>query len=291
MKRWLQEPLLHFLLIGAVLFLLYYQVADPEEVSDNRLVISQADIERIITLYERKMQRLPTQAELNGLVEAEIREQVLYREALAMGLDEDDTIVRRRMAQKVEFLFNDLADVIEPGDEELQEYLDANPDKFSEPARTSFTHVYFNADRRGDKVTADARQLLSELSAGQAAVDSDDLGDPFMFGTGFDDQSDRQLARMFGSDFVRALEAVEAGSWQGPIPSAYGLHLVDIRQRTDARLPPLSEVRDSVLYEVLAEKRQQANQAFYKALRERYQVIVEERQPEVPGTSGQESVQ
>jgi hypothetical protein len=289
LKRWLQEPLLHFLLIGVALFLLFYQVADPGDVADKRIVISAADIERIITLYERKMQRLPTQAELNGLVEAEIREQILYREALAMGLDEDDTIVRRRMAQKVEFLFNDLADVIEPTDKELQEYLDAHPDKFSEPVRISFVQVYFNADRRGDRITADARQLLSELIAGQAAVESDDLGDPFMFGSGFDHQSDHQLARMFGSDFARALENVEAGSWQGPIPSAYGLHLVNIRQRTDARLPALSEVRDSVLYEVLAEKRQQANQAFYKALRERYQVIVEGRQPEVPGASGLES--
>lgn len=291
MNRWLQEPLLHFLLIGVALFLLFYQVADPEDVADNRIVISQADIERIITLYERKMQRLPTQAELNGLVEAEIREQILYREALAMGLDENDTIVRRRMAQKVEFLFNDLADVIEPADEELQEYLDAHPDKFSEPVRTSLVQVYFNADRRGGKVTADARQLLSELLAGQAAVESDDLGDPFMFGSGFDNQSDQQLARMFGSDFMRALENVEAGSWQGPIPSAYGLHLVNIKQRTEARLPALAEVRDSVLYEVLAERRQQANQSFYKALRERYQVIVEEQRPETGSKAGVESAQ
>lgn len=291
MNRWLQEPLLHFLLIGVALFLLFYQVADPEDVADNRIVISQADIERIITLYERKMQRLPTQAELNGLVEAEIREQILYREALAMGLDENDTIVRRRMAQKVEFLFNDLADVIEPADEELQEYLDAHPEKFSEPVRTSLVQVYFNADRRGGKVTADARQLLSELLAGQAAVESDDLGDPFMFGSGFDNQSDQQLARMFGSDFMRALENVEAGSWQGPIPSAYGLHLVNIKQRTEARLPALAEVRDSVLYEVLAERRQQANQAFYKALRERYQVIVEEQRPETGSKAGVESAQ
>ncbi|MBT8129156.1 MAG: peptidyl-prolyl cis-trans isomerase [Gammaproteobacteria bacterium] len=291
MKRWLQEPLLHFLLIGAVFFLLFYQVADPEEVADDRIVISEADIERIITLYERKLQRLPTQAELNGLVEAEIREQILYREALAMGLDEDDTIVRRRMAQKVEFLFNDLVDVIEPTDGELQKFLDAHPDKFSEPARTSFIQVYFNADRRGDKVTADARQLLSELVAGQAAIESDDLGDPFMFGSGFDNQSDQQLARMFGSEFALALDSVDAGSWQGPITSAYGLHLVNIKQRTEARLPALGEVRDSVLYEVLAERRQQANQAFYKALRERYQVIVEEQQAQVRIEAGMESVQ
>jgi hypothetical protein len=291
LKRWLQEPLLHFLLIGALLFLLFYQVADPEDVADNRIIISAADIERIITLYERKLQRLPTQAELNGLVEAEIREQILYREALAMGLDEDDTIVQRRMAQKVEFLFNDLADVIEPTDTELQVYLDAHPGKFSEPARTSFIHVYFNADKRGDKVAADTRQLFSELVAGQVTVERDEPGDPFMFGSGFDNQSDQQLARMFGSEFVLALDSVEAGSWQGPIPSAYGLHLVNINQRTEARLPALGEVRDSVLYEVLAERRQQANQAFYKALRNRYQVIVEQQPAETGSKADVETAQ
>jgi len=110
LKRWLQEPLFHFLLIGAALFVLFFQVADPEAVSDNRIVISETDIDRMITLFERKFQRLPTRQELNGLVEAQIREEVLYREALAMGLDQDDTIVRRRMAQKVEFMFNDLVD-------------------------------------------------------------------------------------------------------------------------------------------------------------------------------------
>ena len=289
MKRWLQEPLLHFLLIGAALFLLCYQVADPGDVADNRIVISQADIERIITLYERKLQRLPTQAELNGLVEAEIREQILYREALAMGLDEDDTIVRRRMAQKVEFLFNDLVDITQPADEELQRFLNDNPDRFSEPSRTSFVHVYFNADKRGDQVTADAQQLLAKLKAGRATVDNVDAGDPFMFGVSFENQSEHQLARMFGQDFVSSLNAVETGGWRGPVASAYGLHLVYVKDRVEARLPALAEVRDSVLYEMLAEKKQQANQAFYQSLRERYEVIVEQ-QPDVHGMAGMDTV-
>ena len=208
-----------------------------------------------------------------------------------MGLDEDDTIVRRRLAQKVEFLFNDLAEIIEPTDDELQAYLDSHPDRFSEPARTSFIQVYFNADRRGDAATADAHQLLSALLSGQVAVESNDLGDPFMFGTGFDNQSDQQIARMFGNDFAVALKSIEAGSWNGPVPSAYGLHLVNIRQRTEDRLPALAEVRDSVLHEVLSERRQQANQMFYKAMRERYQVIVEDQQPVMRSEAGTESAQ
>ena len=276
MKRWLQEPLFHFLLIGAALFALFYQVAEPESASDNRIVISEADIDRMITLFERKLQRLPTQQELNGLVEAQIREEILYREALAMGLDQDDTIVRRRMAQKVEFMFNDLVDAAEPADEELQRFLNDNPDKFIEPARTSFVHVYLNADKRGDGVEQDAAQLLETLSSEPDAGDATAAGDAFMFGYAFENQSEQQVSRMFGSDFAQSLATVTTGSWQGPVVSGYGLHLVHIKDRSEARLPPLAEVRDVVLYELLAERRQQANQAFFKNLRERYDVIVEQ---------------
>ena len=276
LKHWLKDPLLHFLLIGAALFALFYQVADPAEVADNRIVITEADIDRMITLFERKLQRLPTQQELNGLIEAQIREEILYREALAMGLDQDDTIVRRRMAQKVEFMFNDLADAAEPSDDELQTFLDAHSDKFIEPVRTSFDHVYLNADKRGTNVEADAQQLLQALNSDQEQADPSSAGDPFMFGYAFANQSEHQISRMFGRDFAKSLAALAADSWQGPVASGYGLHLVYIKDRSDAWLPPLTEIRESVLYELLAERRQQANQAFYQALRERYDVIVEQ---------------
>lgn len=268
--------MLHFVLIGAALFALFYQVADPETVSDNRIIISETDIDRMITLFERKLQRLPTEQELKGLVEAHIREEVLYREALAMGLDQDDTIVRRRMAQKVEFMFNDLVDAAEPTDEELQRFLNENPDKFIESARTSFIHVYLSVDERGDKVMTDAQQLLVAVNSKQDSTDPDTAGDAFMFGYAFDNQSDHQISRMFGSDFATSLGTLAAGSWQGPVASGYGLHLVFIKDRTESWLPPLAEIRDSVLYELLAERRQQANSAFYKTLRERYDVIIEQ---------------
>lgn len=267
--------MLHFLLIGAALFALFYQVADPETVSDNRIVISEADIDRMITLFERKSQRLPTQQELNGLVEAQIREEILYREALAMGLDQDDTIVRRRMAQKVEFMFNDLVAAVDASDEELQRFLSENPDRFIESARTSFVHIYLNADRRGDKAETDARQLLHSLDLEQEAINPATVGDPFMFGYVFDDQSEHQVSRIFGDEFAKSLREIKTGNWQGPVASGYGLHLVYIKERTESRLPPLAEIRDAVLYELLTERRLEANQAFYKTLRNRYDVIVE----------------
>jgi hypothetical protein len=290
LKRWLHEPLLHFLLIGTAIFILFYQVGDPEAVAENRIVISEADIDRMITLYERKLQRLPTPQELNGLVEAEIREQILYREALAMGLDEDDTIVRRRMAQKVEFMFNDLIDSAEPTDAELQTFLDENSARFVEPARTSFVHIYLNADKRGEGIETDARELLAALNSGEGSLDPGTAGDPFMFGYEFDNQSAHQIGRTFGRDFVESLGSLTTGSWQGPITSGYGLHLVYIKERAESWLPPLAEIRDSVLYELLAARRKQANQAFYQSLRERYEVIVEQP-PQQQGMNSVKSVQ
>jgi hypothetical protein len=275
MSRWLKEPLLHFLLIGAGLFVLFYRVADPETVADDRIQISAADIERMTVLFNRKWQRPPSPKEIDGLIEAQIREEVLYREALAMSLDEDDTIVRRRMGQKMEFLFKDVAEASEPSEAELQAYYEEHPDKFSAAGRTSFDHVYLNTDQRGSDAVTAARDLLPALNADRGGSDPATIGDRFMLGNRFDHQTDQQIARMFGRAFVQALATLESGAWQGPVESGYGLHLVYIRERTPERLPPMAEVRPMVLREFLAERRREADQAFYKTLRDRYTVVVE----------------
>ncbi len=282
MSRWLKEPLLHFLLIGVGLFALFYQVTDPQAVADDRIQITEADIDRVIAMFERKWQRPPSPDEVNGLIEARIREEVLYREALAMGLDEDDTVVRRRMAQKMDFLFNDLAEVSEPTEEALQAFYEANPDRFSASGQTSFDHVYLSADQRGGDAKIQARNLLRVLDADPESVDPVMIGDRFVLGYNFDRQSDRQVTNMFGQEFATALATLEPGMWRGPVGSSYELHLVYVRARIRGRLPPLAEVRQAVLREFQAKKRREADQAFYRALRERYTVVVErsEREPE-----------
>ena len=149
--RWLKEPLFHFLLIGAGLFVLFYQVSEPESDRPDRIEVTAGDIERMANLWARRWQRPPTAAELQGLIDAHVREEVLYREARALGLERDDTIVRRRMAQKMEFFFQDIAARKEPSEQELQEFLDSNSDRFRKPARVSLTQVYLNRDKRGDQ--------------------------------------------------------------------------------------------------------------------------------------------
>jgi hypothetical protein len=168
---WFKEPLLHFLLIGVALFALYYQVADPQSDRPRRIEVSAADIERMANLWARRWQRPPTPAELQGLIKAHVREEVLYREARALGLEQNDTIVRRRMAQKMEFFFQDIAARKEPSDDELQDFMENNAERFRRPARLSLTQVYLSRDKRGGQVMQDAEMLLEDLRLQGASAD------------------------------------------------------------------------------------------------------------------------
>lgn len=275
MKNWLREPLLHFLLIGAAIFAFYGLQNDEAVDDDRRIVIGEGDIDRLITLWERKWRRLPTPAELEGLIEAQVREEVLYREALAMGLDQNDTIVRRRLAQKVEFIATDIAAQAEPDEADLVAYLEKHADKFQIPGLISFTQAYLNTDRRGDRAEADARQLLADLRQAGSTVDVLTVGDPFMFGEQHEELTRHGVARLFGDQFATAIFSLPVGDWQGPVASGYGLHLVRVGSRTDARQPGLDEVRERVRDEWLAEQRRQMDEAFYTELRKRYDIVIE----------------
>lgn len=275
LKKWLREPLLHFLLIGAALFVFYNLQTDDSADDSNSIVITESDIDRLITLWEKKWQRLPTEAELEGLIEAQIREEVLYREALAMGLDQNDTIVRRRLAQKVEFISADLASQAEPSDADLQAYLDAHAEKFAVPARISFQQIYLNADQRGNNVEQDARRLLDELSGPGASVDIMAAGDPFMFGQQHEQLTEHGVARLFGQQFAEKIFELPVGRWHGPVISGYGLHLVYVDAKSESKASTLDEVRDKVRDEWLAQQRRKMDQVFYSELRKRYDIKVE----------------
>jgi len=273
--RWLKEPLFHFLLIGAGLFMLYGWQTDDDALRPDQIVITEAKIDRYINLWERKWQRLPTQQELQGLIEQQIREEVLYREALAMGLDKDDQVVRRRMSQKMEFISNDLASLVEPDDEQLQTYLDEHPKKFAIPGRISYSQVYLNVSQRGEQVYADAEKLLAELSQSTVDIDISMAGDSFMGGYSFNDETDFGVARLFGKTFALEIFKLPVGEWTGPVESGYGLHLVHVDSRTDSRAPSLEQVRDKVRGEWLSEQQRETNDLLYSELRKRYEITIE----------------
>jgi parvulin-like peptidyl-prolyl isomerase len=276
LKKWLREPLLHFLLIGAALFVLYGLQNDRPVDDGDRILISEADIDRLLTLWGKKWQRPPTRAELDSMIEAQIREEVLYRESLAMGLDQNDAIVRRRLSQKIEFIFSDLATQTKPSDAELTEYLTENAGRFEIPARVSFQQIYLNSDKRGELVQRDSNDLLDELSQPDSSVDVAVAGDPFMFGQQHENLTAHGVSRLFGQDFTNKLFSLQAGGWQGPVQSGYGLHLVRISSMTAPEQPSLDAVREKVLNEWLTEQRRTMNEAFYQNLRTRYDIVIED---------------
>lgn len=221
---------------------------------------------------QRRSGRAPTPEEERGLVARFLDEEVLYREALALGLDRGDLIVRRRLVQKMEFLTQDAAPLPAPDDAALQRWLDQHPDEFRAPPRLSFRHVFLNRERRGPTIDADARELLSSLRGG---VDPDRLGDPFLVGSRFALRSEGEIARVFGAPFAALVEALPAGAWSDPLPSSFGLHLVAVEQRIEGTTPSLASVRERVRQGLLAARRGEANRAALDALRSRYAISVE----------------
>ncbi len=277
-ERLLREPLVHFLAIGVLLFVLYALVSDDRRDAGNRIEISAADVDQLMLIFEKQWQRSPTPQELQGLIDARIREEVLYREALALGLDEDDTIVRRRLVQKVEFLMADGDGVSEPDDETLQAYFIKNAQYYRKPARLSFSHVFFSPDQRGEQAASDAEVLLARLRAQSPRVtQAPDEGDPIMLPPVYVNRGTEEISRDFGPFFAQQLSELETGQWHGPITSGYGLHLVYIDSRDKSRLPPLEQVRERVVNDWLVEQKHAADKRIYERLRSRYQVNVVDR--------------
>ena len=190
-----------------------------------------------------------------------------------MGLDRDDPIVRRRMTQKVEFVFEDLTALEDPGDTELQAFLDANPAPYRQPARFSFRQVFLNVNERGRSAEANAKELLTMLRTDDA--DADTLGDSLMMlPDEFNLATEQDIERALGREFVLALQQTPTDDWHGPIATGFGLHLVYINQRIDGDIPELGEIREMVFRDWASEKRKQSNKAFYEALRKRYKVTI-----------------
>ena len=277
MKKLFKEPLVHFLVIGALIFVVF-SVVNKEEINldGKKIVVSVGDIERLSGNWSKKWNRPPTERELKGLVESYIREEVYYREALALGLDQDDTILRRRLMQKMEFLSNDLADLVNPDETALNDYFLANSDKYELPARISFTHVYFSLDKHGNRIFDDAGKVLTDIRASATPVSrAPDQGDPFMLQYDFTLETPFEVARLFGQGFAEQIFQLETNGWQGPIESGYGLHLVLINEKVDARMPELAAVIDKVRTDYMFEQRQKTNKAIYERFKERYEIVIE----------------
>jgi len=283
-SKWWREPLLHFVVAGAVLFLLFRLLNDGNTGAPRDIVITATQVEALAENFARTWMRPPTEEELRGLVEDYVAEEVYYREAIAMGLDRDDTVIRRRLRQKMEFISEGVAEAVEPTDAQLQAYLEQHAEKFVEPSRLTFQQVFLSTERRGDAVRGDAERVLADLAAGREAGDPQALGDPTLLPPAMDDAAPRDVANVFGTDFATALDEAPVGQWSGPLQSAFGLHVVRVDQRTPGVAPTLEAIRPIVVREWQAEQKRDANAAFLAALRSKYEIRIEGRQGTARGT-------
>jgi parvulin-like peptidyl-prolyl isomerase len=279
----LREPLLHFLLIGAALFLLFGWKGNSALVPGGQagpptaqIVVSRDALEQLNSQFAKTWQRPPTEEEQKGLVEDFIRNEIYYREAIAIGLDRDDEVLKRRLRQKMEFIYEDITSWAEPTDEELNAFMETHREKYLTDPQLSFRQVYLNGKKRGTDAETDARQVLAQLSKG---ADPDSVGDPTLLESEVRLSPLWDIKKQFGAEFGKSLLDLKPGAWAGPIKSGFGLHLVLVKEHRMGRLPDLKEVWEAVKRDWTAEKQTQLRDAAYAKIRERYSVTVERPKP------------
>ncbi|WP_198264826.1 peptidyl-prolyl cis-trans isomerase [sulfur-oxidizing endosymbiont of Gigantopelta aegis] len=268
----LHEPLLHFLVIGAGLFVLFYQISDQQDTTEKVIIIHQADLDQLANTWIRNRGRPASAEEREHQLSQLIREKILYREAMALGLDKDDVIVRRRLARKMEYLFNDLSFIPEPTEVELNTYLTAHKDNYILPASISFEQIFLTPSKNN---TQRATTILQQLRTDKEIVDSINLGDRSLLPYEFQDERKVEISRLFGDEFSLALFKLDLQQWQGPISSEYGEHLVFVHKRVSPRLPALVEIRDKLQRDWKDYQQAKANKLFYKNLSQRYEIILD----------------
>lgn len=271
-RRLLREPLVRFLAAGLLIFAVSGIFGGGQADESDRIVIDEDRLTQLRGTFENQWRRPPTADELAGLIDGFAREEALYREGRRMGLDEDDTIIRRRVAQKLTFLVEDLVVVPEPSEADLAAYLESQPDRFVRPGRVSFSQLYFSESRRGESAERDAETTLAALSDGGSA----EGGDPFLLGADYADVTRDDVEADFGPAFAGAAFAAPVGEWSGPVRSAYGVHLLRVEKRSESVHPALEQVRSEVASAWRDERQRQANEEAVARIVERYDVVVED---------------
>ena len=268
--RLLKEPLLHFVVLGGLLFAAHAALAPGEDATSTAPVIriTKADADWLRQMWTRQWQRPPTDEELAGLVADQLKEEVLAREAQDQGLGAGDTIVRRRLAQKLAFMLDDTLRIAPPTEAELRTFYDTHPDLVRTPGRVSFTQVFFRHEQGDGR----ARATLAALSDGAPA---EEQGDNLLLGDTFADQDEQALTNQFGAAFAKAVLALPAGRWSGPIESGYGLHLVKVTHASPPQARPLAEVRERLTEVWYRERQEIARAQLIDGLIRKYRIVAD----------------
>jgi parvulin-like peptidyl-prolyl isomerase len=273
----LREPLLHFMFIGAFIYLLYSVFAEPvAENNDKTIVVTASEIEWMKVSWQKRWNRPPTEKEFDGLIQQFIKETVLYREALTMGLNKHDMVIRRRLAQKLEFLAKDLVSLTPPTEEELQAYFDTHKSLYKEPKLYTFIQVFVDPDKREDATLDDSEKIKKKLIAlGNNIADAGSFGDNLMLQNYFPQKEVSEIQKQLGSGFAETLITLTPGKWHGPILSGFGVHLVYVSDIIEPPLPMFSDVREHVVANWTTDKSEELNKQFYISLRDQYNIVIE----------------
>lgn len=280
--RLFTEPLVQFLLIGACIYGVYALFGTPEEdFRETRIMVDANRINAYISEWESRWNRPPTRQEIEAVIQQYVRETILYQQAVAMGLNEDDPITRRRMAQKLEYLTSDLASIQQPAEGELEQYFQENLVRYKRPDQITFMQVFISPDARGETTLDDAEEILDQLRTQHQTLGEPDVltlqaGDRLMLQNHFSAVTERAIARHFGSGFAAAVMQLEVGQWHGPVLSGYGLHLVYVSDSQTAPPTALEDIKAIVLEDWHVVQREKFNTAFYEALKENYVIIIDE---------------
>jgi len=269
MKKLLKEPLLHFILLGFLFFALYGMVNKQND-SDSIILIDDFDMNNIIASWEMQWKRLPTDEELKSLVDQNIKQEIFYQEALKMKLDHNDEIIKRRLAQKMQFLSNDLATISEPTDEELKKFYDANFEDYLSPSVYSFYQIIFSPDNRNDpKKDAEETLLnLKEVTFEEMKNKGDNLPFPFFF----ENQDANKINRQLGIQFSETLETMQTNGWKGPIQSGFGYHLIYITEKKGPQIPDFEIVKKDLLRDLEYENQKNLNEQLLQELKKDYKI-------------------
>ena len=275
--RWLREPLVQFLLIGAVLFVVF-DLRGGVAGGGQRIVVTPGQVDAVASGFSRTWNRPPNEQELKAQLDEYVREEIAVREAAALGLDRDDTVIRRRLRQKFEFAAEDAFEATPATDAELQAFLDTYPDNFRTEPRFSLRQVHLGP-QRGRALQDDARQMLDRLQAAGPDADTRTLSDSRLLPAALEHTALGEVARIFGDEFAGALLKAEPGRWVGPVRSGYGLHIVIVDGSEGGQLPALADVRPLVERDFMADRRKRALDAMYAKLLARHPVVIERREP------------
>jgi len=273
--RAFREPLVHFLVLALLVFAAHYFLASSAgEGKSDRIVITSGKTEQIAARFAQVWQRPPSLQELKGLIDDQVKEEIYVREALALGLDKDDTVIRRRLRQKMELLNDAGADALSPTDAELEAYLKSHPEMFAVNPAMSFQQVFLNPQRQGTGIGQTIATILGTLTA-NPETDASTLGDASLLPAEMPLTSLKSIGHMFGSEFADAVGKAEVGAWTGPVASGFGLHVVRVSERQEGRSPALGEVLNAVMREWTNDKRKELENDHLAALLKRYEVTVE----------------